>query len=73
MTHSTIPTFNHWMQQLDRLCIDTYGFSIHDLPDQNYRDLYNEGATVAEAFAEIADNENLDDYFLSGAAQSEVT
>jgi hypothetical protein len=36
------PTFERWMQRVDSLVILKCGLSVHDLPDCNYRDWYDD-------------------------------
>ena len=42
-------SFEAWMLEVDQLCFAWYGISIHDLPDMNFRDAYDED-TEPEAF-----------------------
>ncbi len=36
------PTFEEWMQRIDRVVTRAVGLSIHDLPDCTFRDWYEE-------------------------------
>ncbi len=36
------PTFEEWMQRVDRVVTRAVGLSVYDLPDCRYRDWYDE-------------------------------
>ncbi|HMS56827.1 MAG TPA: hypothetical protein PKA27_15650 [Fimbriimonadaceae bacterium] len=41
-------SFAAWMHQVDLLCFAWYGLSIRDLPDMNFRDAFDDGASPEE-------------------------
>src|SRR5438128_2258304 len=51
----TTPGFDHfadWMHEIDLLCIERFGVSIHDLPDRPFRDAFEAGSSPEEFMAE---------------------
>jgi len=56
--------FDQWMKDLDNLVERKFGMSIHDLPDMNFRDAYDDGESPAdfleEDFREALENEGFD-------------
>jgi hypothetical protein len=58
--------FADWFDRLDRLCLHSFGMSIMDLPDMNFRDAFDDGITPDEFMAEILpDPEALREVILS--------
>lgn len=54
--------FEAWMTAIDREIQNGYGVSIHDLPDQPFRDWYEADWSVTDAVGEIVEREiGLDD------------
>jgi len=53
--------FEDWMLKVDELVQDGNGVSIHDLPDQLYRDFYEDGLSPAEMVQLIIISEGLSD------------
>lgn len=52
--------FEHWMKEVDDLCLLEYGLSIHDLPDMCFWDAYASDQSPEEFMAEeIPDMEAL--------------
>lgn len=51
------PKFAMWGEEINRLCENEIGMSIMDLPDQNFRDMFEDGMTAAQAWEEIKDSE----------------
>ncbi len=45
-------TFDEWMKKLDDLVEGRLGLSIHDLPDMNFRDAYDDGKSPRDFFKE---------------------
>ncbi len=43
-------TFENWLQELDLLCWTNYGMSIHDLPDMETRDAFDDGISPLQFF-----------------------
>ena len=42
-------TFDQWMQEVNRAVEHLVGLSADDLPDWNYRDAYDDGASPSSA------------------------
>jgi hypothetical protein len=42
-------TFEDWISRVDRILSRLYGITSEDLPDQCYKDWYEDGATPAQA------------------------
>lgn len=42
-------TFNEWLAQVDRYCWKAASVSIHDLPDQPFRDWYDDRIRASRA------------------------
>ena len=50
-------TFDQWMQDVDQVVgAIAFGLSVHDLPDINFRDLFDSGATAQDAAEEALEN-----------------
>ncbi len=59
MTHDA--EFDAWFAQVNRLHRQaTIGFTAEDLPDQPYRDWYDDEVTPAEAVEMLLENEGLE-------------
>lgn len=43
-------SFEDWLQELDLLCFCNYGMSIHDLPDMETRDAFEDGISPLQFF-----------------------
>lgn len=41
-------TFEEWMQKIDKLYQRKLGVSVHDMPDEPWRDFYEDGITPEE-------------------------
>lgn len=54
-------SFDEWMEKVEELMEEGYGVSIHDLPDQQYRDCYDSGIGPSEMIQMILVNEGLED------------
>jgi hypothetical protein len=50
-------SFEEWMKAVDRQAIRKAGISIHDLADQPFRDLFEDGLDPAEVVADILEDE----------------
>lgn len=44
--------FEGWMQGIDNLCYENYGLSYQDLPDQSFRDWFEDDLSPQEVFDE---------------------
>lgn len=53
-------SFETWLEQVDAVVQGTIGLSVHDLPDQDFRSMFDDGMEPAEAAAEILENEGID-------------
>jgi hypothetical protein len=54
--------FERWMTAVDNvIAVKLYGLSSSDLPDQTWRDWFDEGLTAAEAAQECLENEGYED------------
>lgn len=49
-------SFEKWLAEVDKILNRTYGLSHDDLPDIDYRSLYEDGATAIEAAEEAVEN-----------------
>jgi hypothetical protein len=49
-------TYNEWMKKVNALAWNTFGCSIHDLPDFPSRDLFEDGYTPEEFIEEVAED-----------------
>ena len=58
--NNTNTSFEEWMAKVGEKFTKLYGFSIEDVADQNYMDMYNNGYTVAECVDEVIENEGLE-------------
>ena len=47
--------FSHWMDELDRHLYGLMGMSYMDLPDQPYRDAFDDGWDAGDYAAEVTD------------------
>jgi hypothetical protein len=54
-------SFEEWMLKVDELMEQSYGVSIHDLPDQLYRDFYEDGMSPAEMVQLVVSEEGITD------------
>jgi len=50
-------SFREWMIQVDGHCWATAGVSIHDLPDKQFRDMYEDGVPPSECAEEALEEE----------------
>ena len=50
-------TFDDWMDQADNECLSISGCSIHDLPDGNSYDAWNDGATPLDYVTMLLEEE----------------
>ncbi|MGA2490017.1 MAG: hypothetical protein ABSF99_07490 [Anaerolineales bacterium] len=48
--------FEAWLLALDDICMTETGFSYKDLPDQPYRDWFEDGLTSEDAFYQTMEN-----------------
>jgi hypothetical protein len=48
--------FEVWLRELDEICFTELGFGYKGLPDQTYRDWFNDGYSAEDAFYELAEN-----------------
>jgi hypothetical protein len=46
-------SYEEWMRRVDAVVMARAGVSVHDLPDFQSRDMYNDEVTPAEAAAEV--------------------
>lgn len=53
-------SFTAWMRHVDMAVQNIAGVSVHDLADQNFRDMYEDGVSAVEAADEILENEGWD-------------
>lgn len=53
-------SFRTWMNRLDGAFMDLYGLSIHDMPDQDFRNWFDDDLTINDALEEIRENEGID-------------
>lgn len=53
--------FDQWLNRVDDECRKVLGLSIHDLPDETWRDWYDAGYTAHEALVEAGENQGFDD------------
>jgi len=51
--------YEAWLRELDEICFDELGLSYKDLPEQTYREWFNDGYTAEDAFYELAENSYL--------------
>ena len=59
-------SFSNWMNAVDNLCLNSFGMSIHDLPDMCFRDAYDDGMSPQEFFDdEVGDLDMLAGLILS--------
>lgn len=49
--------FQEWMDDLDNQCCNMIGLSIHDLPDQPFADMYEDGEDPYNALIIILETE----------------
>lgn len=42
-------TFSNWFAQVDNAAEQTFGLSVHDLPDGTWRDYFDDGLSPQEA------------------------
>lgn len=49
--------FDKWMEKLESLFENMFGFSIYDLPDQPFHSWFDNGLSVGEAIKEIVSEE----------------
>ncbi len=53
-------SFADWMERVDAVCEQSFGLSIHDLPDMCFRDAYDCGQSPEEFMTEnLPDMESL--------------
>ena len=48
--------FQAWLKALDEIFYTETGLSLQDLPDQNYRDLFDDGCTPEDAYYQVEEN-----------------
>ena len=56
-TITTLDRFEGWLRELDDITRQEMGCSYQDLPDQLFRDWFDDGMTPAEAYHQILENE----------------
>jgi hypothetical protein len=49
--------FEAWLLELDSTCHNEMGISYKDLPDQHYRDWFEDGLTPEDAYYQLMENE----------------
>jgi hypothetical protein len=49
--------FEAWLLELDDICHNEMGISYKDLPDQPFRDWFNDGFTPEDAYYQMIENE----------------
>jgi hypothetical protein len=49
--------FEAWLIQLDDICLQEMGISYQDLPDQLFRDWFDDGLTPEDAYYQMIENE----------------
>lgn len=49
-------SFERWMEEVNRLCLSTFGLSIHDLPDMCFRDAFDCNVSPEEFMQEELGN-----------------
>ena len=59
MTRRRDSSFAAWMSEVDEECWRLAGISIHDLPDQSFRDAFESGENPAAFAREALDEEGL--------------
>jgi hypothetical protein len=52
-------SYSLWMAALDSLFQNDYGVSVHDVADQPFRDMFDDGYSVEEAAECIAQDEGV--------------
>ena len=50
-------SFDDWLEEVDRLIQEKVGVSLYDLPDQRYRDWFEDGFDPVMAMEYVLDNE----------------
>ena len=48
--------FNEWMNKCDSIVQSTLGLGLHDMPDANWRDYFDDGMTPNDAFDTAAED-----------------
>ena len=56
-TITTLDRFEGWLRELDDITRQEMGISYKDLPDQLFRDWFDDGMTPEEAYSQILENE----------------
>jgi hypothetical protein len=49
MTKPLMTHFDDWLRRVDTACWDMAGLSVHDLPDNPYRDWFDDGLEPSKA------------------------
>lgn len=52
-------TFETWLSHVNKLLLSEYGVEIEDLPDDLYRDTYDDGLTPKDMVAILVYNNNI--------------
>ena len=60
MSAPTKQTYDEWMAAVDAAVRKIADVSVHDLPDWNSRDAYDDGVTPQEAAEDVLDQEGWD-------------
>jgi hypothetical protein len=53
-------SFEKWLAAVDNICYKNIGLSYEDVPDQTWRDWYEDELTPQEAFDELCENEGIE-------------
>jgi hypothetical protein len=54
---TTSDRFEAWLNALDEICQTEMGISYKDLPDQPFRDWFNDGMTPEDAYYQLMESE----------------
>jgi len=49
--------FEAWLRALDDICLDEMGVSYQDLPDQSFKDWFDDGLSPEDAYYQMIENE----------------
>ena len=52
--------YDRWMKRVDTICWSRLGMSYQDMPDWNWRDAFEDGATPSEAVRDFMEDEGYD-------------
>jgi hypothetical protein len=53
---TTRDRFEAWLSTLDDICLNEMGISYQDLPDQLFRDWFDDGLTPEDAYYQMMEN-----------------